>query len=279
MKGGRSLCLGAALALLLGGCSGNPAADAPAASSFDGAGATAAAELREHGKRLTYVLGCRGCHGPAMEGQKWDDDPKQYGVMWASNLTQSIPTMSDAQLEKLLRQGAHPSRDKMWVMPSELFQHLSAPDMAALIAHLRSLPATGAASPPPVPGPWALAEIAKGAYKPADVLVRENRDVLPVDAGQQFAQGRYITSLTCAECHGMQLEGNKSDDGSIPDLIVASAYSAAEFDRFITTGETPGKRKIHKLMVSVARSRFSHLTPHERRALYAYLYARAELPQ
>ena len=278
MTGVLSHCLGAAL-LLLGGCSGNRTADLSAASSFDGTGATAAADIREHGRRLSHVLGCRGCHGPSMEGKSWDDDPKQYGVMWASNLTQAIPAMSDAQLEKLLRQGAHPSRDELWVMPSQMFQHLSVPDMAALIAHLRSLPATGVKSPPPVPGPRALAEIANGTYKPASTLVAENRDVLPADAGQQFAQGRYITSQTCAECHGMQLEGSKGEEGSIPDLIVASAYSPAEFDRFITTGETPGKREIHKLMVSVARSRFSHLTPHERQALYGYLRARAELPQ
>jgi hypothetical protein len=32
-------------------------------------------------------------------------------------------------------------------------------------------------------------------------------------------------------------------------------------------------------MQSVAKTRFSRLTPHERDALYAYLKARAELPQ
>lgn len=265
------------LALTLSGCQSEAPKDAPVL--FDGATVVGAKAQRDHGLRLTRVLGCAGCHAANLQGQKWDDDPKGYGVMWASNLTRAIPLMTDRQLEDLLRKGVHPARDKLWSMPSELFQHLSVPDMAALIAHLRSVPPAGALSPPPAPGPKARAEIARGAYKSAAVLVQEYRDVLPVDAGPDLALGRYITSLTCAECHGMQLEGGTSEEGTIPNLIVASAYSPAEFDHFITTGETPGNRKIHELMVSVAKSRFSHLTAHERRALYAYLHARAELPQ
>lgn len=268
-----------AAALVLNGCKAKESKDAPTPTSFDGAQVTDTREILEHGNRLTYVLGCRGCHAPDLRGDKWDDDPRQYGVMWASNLTRAVPRMTDAQLENLLRLGKHPARKNLWVMPSEIFQHLSASDMAALIAHLRSIPATGALSPPPLPGPKARDEIAKGAYKPAETLVRENREVLPADAGSKFALGRYIASLTCAECHGMQLKGATSEEGSTPNLIVASAYSAAEFDHFITTGETLGNRKINELMVQVARSRFSHLTTHERVALYEYLRARAELPQ
>ncbi len=232
-----------------------------------------------HGERLTFVLGCQGCHDNGLTGQKWDDDPNGYGIMWSSNLTRSIPLMTDAQLQGVLRRGVHPARDDLWVMPSQMFQHLSAPDMNALIAYLRSLPPTGTPSPPPMQGPKARAEVAQGAIKPAAALVREYRDVLPADAGPQFAQGRYIASQTCAECHGMRLEGVTVGEGTIPNLIIAGAYSPAEFDRFITTGVTPGNRKINSLMVQVARSRFSQLTPGERSALYAYLHARAELPQ
>jgi cytochrome c553 len=179
----------------------------------------------------------------------------------------------------LLRRGIHPNRRDLWIMPSQMFQRLSPTDMAALIAHLRKVPPSGDTSPPPMLGPKALAEIAAGRYKPAAQMVRDFRNVLPVDAGRQFAQGRYIASATCVECHGMQLEGAVSEDGATPDLIVAAAYSLEQFDHFITTGEAPGNRKVHELMVSVARSRFSYLTQHERQALYAYLHARAELPQ
>jgi len=260
----------------LGACNANKAVPGNDEVSFEN---TNPSNMLAHGERLTFVLGCQGCHGKGMIGSKWDDDPAGYGVMWASNLTRAVPLMSDSQLENLLRRGAHPTRGDLWVMPSELFQHLSTTDMAALIAYLRTLPATGPLSPPPAPGPKARAEIASGAYKPAAAMVTELREVLPIDAGSAHAQGGYIASVTCAECHGPKLEGHTSEEGNTPDLIVVGAYTSAEFDRFITTGATPGNRKIHPLMVRVAQSRFSRLTPVERKAVYDYLHARAMLPQ
>lgn len=247
--------------------------------AFDGAGQPGTVDRIAHGDRLTRVLGCRGCHGADLQGQKWDDDPSEYGVMWASNLTRAVPLMSNVQLEALLRHGVHPVRKDLWVMPSQMFQHLSAPDVAALLALLRTLPPAGALSPPPVQGPRALAEIANGIGKPAATLVREFKGVLPADAGPGHALGRYIASVTCAECHGMTLEGDRSGSDVTPNLIAAAAYSSQEFDHFIRTGETPGGRPINHLMVQVAKSRFSYLTARERQALYGYLQARAELPQ
>lgn len=258
-------------ALALAGCQGDKAGP-----SFENA---TPGNVLAHGERLTFVLGCQGCHGQGMTGRKWDDDPAGYGEMWASNLTLAVPLMTDAQLETLLRRGVHPTRKDLWVMPSQMFQHLSASDMAALIAYLRTLPPTGNLSPPPVPGPKARSEVAAGAYKPAATLVTDLRDVLPVDAGPQYAQGRYITSVTCVECHGPKLEGSPDPEGNIPNLIVVGGYSPAEFDHFITTGLTPGNRKIHSLMVEVAKGRFARFTPAERKAVYAYLQARAKLPQ
>jgi hypothetical protein len=46
----------------------------------------------------------------------------------------------------------------------------------------------------------------------------------------------------------------------------------------MTRGIAAGNRKINPVMAGVARTRFSHFTPHERDALYAYLKARAERP-
>jgi hypothetical protein len=67
--------------------------------------------------------------------------------------------------------------------------------------------------------------------------------------------------------------------GRIPNLIVAGAYNATEFGTLMTRGIAAGNRKINPVMAGVARTRFSHFTPHERDELYAYLKARAERPQ
>ena len=243
--------------------------------AFDGATAVAAGARIAHGERLTRVLGCRGCHGNQLEGQLWDDDPKGYGVTWSSNLTRAVPTMTDAQLRDLLTNGTHPRRADLWVMPSELFQQLSQRDLAALIAYLRTVEPKGELSPDPVLGPVALAQAKSGEVKPAAALVQELRGVQPPDLGKDHALGRYITKLACAECHGPQLKGR---EGDTPDLIVASGYSRAEFERLITEGVPTGGRKLKPLMQSVAKNRYSQLTANERDALYAYLKALADQP-
>jgi cytochrome c5 len=259
-----------------GGSSSGVAPDPQAPIAFEGA--TTAPRVA-HGERLTYVLGCRGCHGGGLEGRLWDHDPRGYGVMWASNLTRAVAGMTDPQLRDVLIRGIHPRRADLWVMPSELFQHLAEPDLVALIAYLRSVEPAGAVSPDPRPGPRARREIASGEARPAATLVRELHATLPVDAGPGYALGRYITSVTCAECHGHRLEGHRAEEGSTPDLTIVGAYSREEFERLITRGEAKDGRRIAELMVNVARSRFSRLTQGERDAVYAYLRARAALSQ
>jgi len=162
-------------------------------------------------------------------------------------------------------------------MPSEVFQHLSAADMKALIAYLRSIKPVGKKLPPPQFSVQDKKDIAAGVYKPAVAGVRETRDVLPFDAGPQYALGRYIASVTCAECHGSKLEGAPAaKPGQPPNLIVAGGYTRDQFETLITKGIPVGGRKLNPMMSGVATTRFSHLTPHERDALYAYLKARAD---
>lgn len=247
----------------------------PPPIAFDGALVQDASAKIAHGERLTRVLGCTGCHGQTLEGKVWVDSLEE-GVLHASNLTRAIPNYSDDQLRALLRKGVHPSGRDVWDMPSELFQHLSGPDTVGLIAYLRTLRPAGEPSPTPVIGPLAKEMIAKGKLKPARQVVSETRDIGPPELGPQHALGRYITRVTCAECHGAKLEGKPNGN---PDLITVGAYTRSEFERLITEGIPTGGRKLKPLMVGVAKGRFSKLTPQERDALYAYLKARAERPQ
>lgn len=259
-----------ALALLGAACQQQPKAPPkPPEVAFDGAHVTDAAALRAHGERLTWTLGCRGCHGPQLQGHRFYE-------RYASNLTREIPKYSDAQIERLLRTGVPRDGRELWGMPSEIFQHLSAPDLKAVIADLRSVPPGG--KPTELPRPWEKEEkdlIAKGLIKPAADEVRDKKALGPVDLGQQYALGRYITRVTCAECHGPELKG--SPLGPTPNLIVAGGYSRAEFETLMTKGIPTGGRKLD-LMHDVAIERFVHFTHHERDAIYAYLKARAEQP-
>lgn len=249
--------------------------------AFDGASAIDASARIAHGERISRVLGCHGCHTDTLTGQNVLEDEPKYGVMYAPNLTQFVPRHSDAEIEGILRHGIEPTRKDLWGMPSSVFQNLSGADMVALIAYLRSLPATGKPSPPPRLSALARKEfIDSGELKPEAQLVAESKAKQPVKLGASYALGRYITSVTCAECHGSDLTGtiNLEPGLNTPDLIVVGGYTRPDFERLITTGVPVGGRKL-RLMAEVARNRFAKFTPHERGALYAYLKARAERPQ
>ena len=260
------------IALLAAACQQQAKAPSkPAEITFDGANAIDAADQIRHGQRLTQVLGCTGCHRPNLQGGRFYE-------LYASNLTRELPNYSDAQFERLLRHAQRPNGRVLWAMPSHIFQHLSEPDLRALLAYLRTLKRGGIPTQPMLPlEPETRALLAKGLIKPEAKLVTETRNVLPVDAGPQFALGRYITEVTCTECHGSRLEGDPL--GPTPNLIVAGGYTRAEFERLMTHGIAAGNRKINPLMMEVGQNRFPHFTPHERDALYAYLKARAERPQ
>ena len=261
---------GIAALLVTAGCQQHKPAERPPQITFDGAQVSNAAAKLAHGERLSWTLGCRGCHREKLEGG-------DFYERYASNLTRELPKYSDAEIERLLRTGVPRDGRVLYGMPSEIFQHLSAADMTALIAELRTLKPGGKPTQPPKPWTKEAKELmAKGEIKPATVFVREARDVYPADLGPVHALGRYITSVTCAECHGPELKGH---DKFTPNLVVAGGYSRAEFETLMTKGVPAGGRKLKDpLMGEVARERFTHFTPHERDALYAYLKARAEKP-
>ncbi|MBA3527499.1 MAG: c-type cytochrome [Sphingomonas sp.] len=228
-----------------------------------------AAAKAAHGKRIADVLGCTGCHGKDLQGERFHE-------LYASNLTRDVANYTDQQLEHVLRVGVPPTGRELWGMPSELFQHLSAPDMAALIAHLRTLPAGGKPTQQPLPFPPEVQQmIAKGEIKPTAATVREAKALGPVHLGSTYELGRYISRVTCAECHGPELKGGRET----PDLVVAGAYSRDEFEQLMVEGTGTGGRKLKPMMEGVSKGRFSKMTAGERNALYAYLKARAQQPQ
>jgi cytochrome c553 len=245
------------------------------ALNFDGATGDAAA-VRAHGERLSHVLGCRGCHGPSLEGVLFNDDQPDMGKLYASNLTRALPAMSDAKLRHLLRDGVHPTRGDLWVMPSEVFQRLDDADLAALIAHLRTVPQSGSPTPPPAWSAKAKAMIAAGESHPATYYVAQYKSKTPPDLGLKYALGRYLAAATCAECHGADLTG-VPDFGvglSTPDLDIAAGYSDSQLTRLLSTGQGKTPRDLG-LMTIVGKSEFAYLTPRERAAIIAYIKARA----
>lgn len=248
----QSIILVAALAL--GACDADqPKPQAVAAeASFDGADYADDASKVAHGKRVAAIFTCSGCHGADYSGQNFGAMIPIVDGLWASNLSLSVPAMSDEQLETLLRKGIHPSRE-IYVMPSKQTQFLSAKDMASLIAYLRTIPPIGK----PTPLPPQDFEAAVTARLPDDYWrtlrdgekkgyhnVQEEVDYfrahrLP-DMGPNLKRGQMIASTVCSTCHGAELDGIGEPAGNVQGAL---AYDDAAFHRLLAqsidrTGKT-----------------------------------------
>ncbi|MGE0031691.1 MAG: c-type cytochrome [Steroidobacteraceae bacterium] len=225
------------------------------------------------GRRLALVRGCfNGCHGPGVAGAEFEDDP-WLGRMVAPELTQVVAAHSDEELERVIRQGVRRNGLSTWVMPSNMFYHLSDQDLGHIIAFLRSLPpGAGPATEVRIGPGWRL-DLLQGRYLPMVEEIRRDAPWLTTPQMQgPDARGRYLALTVCTECHSMDLAG--APDGSAPNLVVVASYMEPDFMRLMRTGVPIGERDLG-LMGLVARERFSQLNDDEVHDLYQYLSARA----
>ncbi|WP_460312212.1 c-type cytochrome [Aliiglaciecola aliphaticivorans] len=167
----------------------------------------------EHGKRLSAVLGCIGCHTLDLTGEDWTEP--ELGVLWTANLTVSVTEYSQAELTDMIVKGKRPDRALM-DMPSYLFSSLHESDVDALVAYLKTIPVKGEKHPDPTIGPQLAKDIDSGAFKNSVEMVAEMKNQSPPDMGTDFAFARYIVRATCAECHGMDLKGSTEEMADSP---------------------------------------------------------------
>lgn len=256
----------------LGSCAAPPPAAEPegrATVSLEGAEPATHAERVAHGERLATLLACTSCHGDDLTGGDYGEDA-DGGFIFASNLTRAVPRLSDQQLRRLLAEGVHPSRERIYYMPSKTLQRLSVADMDALMAFLRSLEPSGQDWPVPVEGETTMALVELGILETSnDRVAAYRRHRPPVVEGAEL--GRYVASVTCAECHGPALDGEWASAPSLRQVLAhhddesLSALLAGHGGR----GDEPGGGS--GLMPLVASRNLSALTTSEREALIAYL--------
>lgn len=219
---------------------------------------------KAEGQRLSYVLGCRSCHGNRLTGAPMT---LSASTLMAPNLTR-LSRRTDAQLDAAIRQGLRPDGRSELAMPSQAYAALTDAEAAALIAYVRSLPPGGEVLAQPSYGLVLRMNLATGALKTqAD---RHAEAVTPLDAGANTAPGRHISQIACSQCHGPDLKGGHGYPA--PDLTIRGYYDRKAFRAVMRTGE--GLPRDMKLMSETASSSLSHLTDGEIDALYDYLIAR-----
>lgn len=223
------------------------------------------------GARLAQLYGCNGCHEPNLQGALFFDEPL-VAVVWTSNLTQAMPHYTDAQLARAIRGGVRPDGSSLMGMPSESWIAVTDPEMADLLAWLRSHPPAGPVHPRVKLGLMGRIGVLAGQFKPSPAYVTEAAAMTAADLGPAYAAARHTALTVCSECHGADLKGRPGDT---PDLMIAASYDLPGFTRLMRTGiAADGKER--GLMTEVSRGRFSHFSDAEIADLHAYLVARAE---
>jgi mono/diheme cytochrome c family protein len=222
--------------------------------------------LLAEGERLARIRGCIGCHGREMEGQVFFDE-RWVARIVAPDLTRIAAELTDAELERVIRRGVRPDGRGVWVMPSNMFYHLSDEDVAAIIAYIRSVP--------PRNGPRTEVRLrllgrvglATGKFPAITGAIDASEPRMTVNRDDPLSLGRYLALTSCTECHGMDLRGHPPQT---PDLRIAAAFSPEAFTRLMREGTGLGGRELG-LMGLVGRDRFSHFTDAEIAALHAFL--------
>jgi mono/diheme cytochrome c family protein len=159
------------------------------------------------------VAACVDCHGTAKEPYVPAEDMyslglggggafryQPFGVVYSPNLT-VLQDWTDLEIEQAIRYGVRPDGTMLLPpMPYEAYAALSEPDMAAIIAYLRSLPPIDNMVPP--------AELEPGLQRdtirnlPQEIAITE----VPQE-GKSAAYGQYlgVVVAACGQCHGATL--------------------------------------------------------------------------
>ena len=227
------------------------------------------------GERLAKIVGCwAGCHGSIGQGGSIDMDG--YYSVTAPTLSSMLPQYSDAELIRLIRFGIKRDGTTALGMTSYAFFPLSDEDLVDIIAHLRKQP-----QQQPVPRvrtiEWsARLTLAEGRWQvAADQIDPKWPRWGELPRTTAFERGRYLASITCSECHGVDFRGSEFKDNTTdggPSLAIIAAYGPDEFRKLLRTGESIGDRDLGA-MSWVAREGFTYFTDQEISDIRVFLRA------
>jgi cytochrome c553 len=218
------------------------------------------------GERLAWLLGCHGCHGPALQGRVFISQPRVMRLV-TPNIPQAIASYNDAELARLIREGVRRDGTGVVSMPVARYHDLGDADVGRLIAHLRRVPAEASSLPPTELHLLARIAVLKGELAPEAAHMHHAAPRMGnTPDSSRVWRGEYLARTTCGECHGAALTGALQ----APPLPRASGYSESEFVSLLLDGRSRDGRDL-ETMGRTARERFSRFTRDEIGALYAYL--------
>ena len=241
-------------------------------------------ETIARGRHLYVSRGCTGCHGDAGEGKLLFDAGPVARIV-PSNLTYALrdPAWTDDALAAAVRHGVRPDGTPLVFMPAGDYKDLDDADTAAIIAWLRTLPASD--NDPGRTEVRLLGRVlnlfGKFPLTPADSIDHAPRPRVAPPAAPTAEYGAYLAQV-CTGCHGPRFHGGQV---MVPDTPPTSnltphpealgTWSRDDFVRVMRTGVRPDGRELHPLM---PWREFGTMTDTELDALWAHFGALPPAP-
>lgn len=197
------------------------------------------------GEHLAKLVGCwAGCHGNEGEGSA--EVIEGIRRITTPPLAAVVPQYDDAELARLVRYGVKRDGRSAIGMAAYTWWPLGDQDLADIFAHLRRQPPR-----PPIARTRELTlrgriGLATGAWQvSADQVdpARPRWGELP--RRNAYERGRYLASVICSECHGLDFNGYALEGG--PSLVILAIYGPEDFRRLLHTGKPIGGRDIPKM--------------------------------
>jgi hypothetical protein len=225
----------------------------------------------ESGKHWAAILGCTDCQDSTLHGMIIASNSLLLGTLVAPNLTVKRKEYDDAALARLIRFGIKHDGTGVQLMPSQIFYHVDDQTIADVIAFIRAAPDWQRDLPTVWNGPVSRCNLFTWEWKMTpDEVDRKAARLGDTPHAEGLDRGRYIASVACGECHGLDQKGG----GPVPNLAVAKVYNAQDFATLMHTGVGKGGRQLNGMMAGAASRRFSSFTEDELSALKAFLDAR-----
>ncbi len=196
------------------------------------------------GEQLAHI--CMACHSPNEQlplsgADLLAREPiPPLGTLYAPNLTPSgnIKDWSDGEVIRAIREGIHKDGRSLVAMPANDFRYLSDDDVQALVAYLRSQPATGKPTPD---NQFNLIAALFVDLVPIQTAQRPFGHVAAPQPGTPEYGSYLVGVMACKGCHGPQLQGRTSGPGgAAPNLTrIVPGWTEELFLTFFNTGRRP----------------------------------------
>ena len=230
----------------------------------------------ERGRHLYVSRGCTGCHGDAGEGKLLFDAGPVAKIV-PPNLTRTVrdPAWTNDALAAAIRHGVRPDGTPLIFMPVGDYKDLDDADTAAIVAWLRTLPASGNDPGRTEVRPLGrvLNLFGKFPLTPADGIDHAPRPRVAPPAGPTAEYGAYLAQV-CTGCHKADFSGGIVMVPDTPPTANLTPHPDAlgtwrrdDFVRAMRAGVRPDGRELHPMM---PWREFGTMTDTELDALWAH---------